>query len=283
MSNVSPLRYPGGKTRACKLLTEIILENGIDLSEYEFLTTPFLGGGSFEFFLGNKYPNLTILANDGYPPLYNFWKTIKSTEQRTTLTENLEKELGEITKEKFMEKRTALTSEDFEETLTNAIDYFIINRCSFSGSTLSGGFSKESSLKRFTQSSIDRIKALNLDKFEFYNLDFQVFMYTIGLIPQEKKHFIFLDPPYYLEKGSKLYGTGGDLHENFDHDALWLLLLSYTSLNIPWMLTYNDCPYIRDLYSSKSTNLEKIKILDVDWKYGMNKTKKSSEIVIINF
>lgn len=38
--------------------------------------------------------------------------------------------------------------------------YFIINRCSFSGATLSGGFSLESSQKRFTTSSIERIKKI---------------------------------------------------------------------------------------------------------------------------
>ena len=283
MTNVSPLRYPGGKTRACKILEKIIDESEIDITTYDFLVSPFFGGGSFEFFLQNKHPTLCVLANDKYAPLYNFWNTIKDTTLRTTLSNNLEKELGNITKENFTEKRKKLTSESFEENVENAQDYFIINRCSFSGSTLSGGFSKESAKTRFTQSSIDRVKTLNLNPFQFYNLDFPVFMYSIGLIPSEKKYFVFLDPPYYLEKGSKLYGTSGDLHEKFDHDALWLLLISYTSLNIPWMLTYNDCPYIRELYSLKSTNHKNIKIKEVDWKYGMNKTKKSSEIVIINF
>jgi len=41
-----------------------------------------------------------------------------------------------------------------------------------------------------------------------------------------------------------------------------------------WIMTYNDCEYIRNLYKDYD-------IRDVNWKYGMNKTKKSSEIVII--
>ena len=44
----SPLRYPGGKTRACSILDEIINEKGFDKS---VVISPFFGGGSFEFFL----------------------------------------------------------------------------------------------------------------------------------------------------------------------------------------------------------------------------------------
>jgi DNA adenine methylase len=283
MSNVSPLRYPGGKTRACKILNTILEENNINLNEYSYLASPFFGGGSFEFFIGNKFPHLTILANDKFTPLFNFWEKVADQNERSTICQELEKELGKVTKESFVEKRETLTNSNMEYTLERARDYFIINRCSFSGATLSGGFSKESSIKRFTQSSIDRVKSLNLEKLKFTNINFVEFMYTIGTIEENKKYFVFLDPPYFLEKGSKLYGNSGDLHEDFNHEALWLLLISYTSLNIPWMLTYNDCPYIRKLYSLESTNHEKIKIKEVDWKYGMNKSKNSSEIVITSF
>ncbi len=58
------------------------------------------------------------------------------------------------------------------DPLKQAIYYFIINRCSFSGATLSGGFSQEASKKRFTQSSIQRISNLNLTYIEFFNMDF---------------------------------------------------------------------------------------------------------------
>ena len=35
---------------------------------------------------------------------------------------------------------------------------------------------------------------------------------------------MFLDPPYYLENKSKLYGNNGDLHQDFNHDLLFDLL-----------------------------------------------------------
>ena len=60
--------------------------------------------------------------------------------------------------------------------IDKALMYFIINRCSFSGSTLSGGFSLESSKNRFTESSIKRINKLDLSNIEIYNQDFKEFI-----------------------------------------------------------------------------------------------------------
>jgi hypothetical protein len=62
------------------------------------------------------------------------------------------------------------------DTLQQAIQYFILNRCSFSGSTLSGGFSQEASNGRFTPSSIDRIAALDFADIEIHNADFLEFV-----------------------------------------------------------------------------------------------------------
>jgi len=39
-------------------------------------------------------------------------------------------------------------------------------------------------------------------------------------------------------------------------------------------MTYNNCEYIKNLYKD-------YKIIDINWSYGMNKTKDSSEIVIV--
>ena len=61
----------------------------------------------------------------------------------------------------------------------------------------------------------------------------------------------------------------GDMHEGFNHAGLSELLKGRTD----WILCYNDCQYIRDLY--KDCKIEK-----VCWAYGMNSTKESSEVLI---
>jgi DNA adenine methylase len=261
IKNKSPLRYPGGKTRACKKIEEVLL-NYFDVSNINTLYSPFFGGGSFEFYMQNKY-NFNIICNDKFKPLYNFWKSCKNNKQ--FLCNKLYKK-PTILKEEFSTYRNLIMNED--DSLTQAYYYFIINRCSFSGATLSGGFSQEASKKRYTKSSIDRVNNLNLNKFTIYNQDFTHF---IDVYPNTCANILFLDPPYYLGNKSKLYGKNGDMHENFDHIKLHALLTQKKY----WIMTYNNCEFIRTLYKDFT-------IIDVNWTYGMNKSKKSSEIIILN-
>ncbi len=251
----SPLRYPGGKTRACKTLDEIINEKDFDTS---VVISPFFGGGSFEFFLCNKYGS-KLIVNDKFKPLISFWKSVQT--RKVELCSELRKLLNVVSKSIFSTMRDTIM-EDTDDFI-QGYKYFVINRCSFSGATLSGGFSTESSKKRFTESSIKRTEDLNLDDVEFHNLDFETFL-------KGKKGLIFLDPPYYLNENSNLYGKNGDMHENFNHEKLFQVLKKRKN----WIMTYNNCDYIRDLYKN-------YEIREVKWSYGMNASKESSEIVII--
>jgi len=260
-TNISPLRYPGGKTRACKVLDKVMTDN-FNMDNFTHIVSPFLGGGSFELFLQNTYSKY-LIVNDIFTPLINFWIMVKSN--RNNLCDALETHLNTIDKPTFYtlrEKHVSLT-----DTFEQAIDFFILNRCSFSGSTLSGGFSQESSVKRFTQSSIDRVRKLELDYVTMYNQDFEPFLNDHS----NSEYLFFIDPPYFLGYKSNLYGDKGDTHSDFDHDRLFKVLCERKN----WMMTYNDCEYIRNLYSEFT-------IIDTNWSYGMNKTKKSSEIIIIS-
>lgn len=262
-TNISPLRYPGGKTRACKIIDHVMLQY-FDINCFDTIISPFFGGGSFEFHLQNKY-GVKLIVNDKFTPLYNFWRQIKIN--KTILCEELRK-IESVSKEHFMAYRNTIMGLQ-DNILQQSIQYFIINRCSFSGSTLSGGFSEESSSKRFTPSSINKIEALDFSNIEIYNHDFYDFININNLI--NDKTLLFLDPPYFLEHKSKLYGNNGDMHEGFDHKLLFDLL--NTKKN--WIVTYNNCHRIREMYKDYI-------IIDVNWSYGMNTTKASSEIIIIS-
>ncbi len=261
--NKSPLRYPGGKTRACKILDKIFNEY-FNNNEFEYVLSPFFGGGSFEFYLQNKY-NFKLIVNDKFTPLYNFWKQIKLDKE--ILYTELNK-IENVSKDLFIEYRKTIMNLN-DNILQQSIQFFVINRCSFSGSTLSGGFSKESSNKRFTKSSIDKIKKLDLTNVELYNEDFEDF---INNNIHYNNTLLFLDPPYYLEKKSKLYGDNGNMHNDFNH----IQLFNVVNTKNNWILTYNNCNFIRNLYKDYL-------ILDAEWSYSMNKTKKSSEIIIISY
>ena len=288
MKNKSPLRYPGGKTRACKTL-DAILTSHFDMRNIDTVISPFFGGGSFEFHLQNKY-NVSIVANDKFKPLYSFWDRSKyeNPELCSKLYAALRNPGGRgapehmadatTSKIRFEELKKGIMDE--KRGLNQAVSYFIINRCSFSGATLSGGFSKEAAKNRFTKSSVDRIQSLSLSNFTISNEDFSEFINRVCSGKPTKSSpktnlILFLDPPYYLKKKSTLYGRNGDMHESFDHVKLFKCLSAPEGNFVPWFMTYNNCDYIRNLY-------KKYTIIETSWSYGMNKTKKSSEIVIIN-
>ena len=90
--------------------------------------------------------------------------------------------------------------------------------------------------------------------------------------------FIFLDPPYFSATKSALYGKNGKLHKIFDHERF-----AENLKNCPhkWLITYDDSPYIRDLFS-----FAEIK----NWQltYGMKNVtqtsnQKAEELFIANY
>ena len=65
----TPLRYPGGKSRACTKMDQYFP----DLRNYNEYREPFLGGGSVALHVTKKYPDIKVWVNDLYKPLVNFW------------------------------------------------------------------------------------------------------------------------------------------------------------------------------------------------------------------
>jgi DNA adenine methylase len=270
MKSHSPLRYPGGKTRSRSLLFNVFCDH-FNRGSIVRIISPYFGGGSFEFFLGDEL-DIDIIANDGFTPLWQFWETCccekdllctRVNEIRTVMNESIDKG-----RSNFNSMRDEIMT--MPSSYEKAAVYFAINRCSFSGATLSGGFSKQSMENRFTESSIERIRKLNTTKFQIENLDGVQFIEK-HWCPNDDSTLMFIDPPYYLGHASKLYGNKGDMHKEFDHVGLYESLKDKNR----WILTYNDCDHIRNMYSQFT-------IIDAKWAYGMNKSKKSSEIIIVS-
>ena len=167
-----------------------------------------------------------------------------------------------VSKENFNHFRKEILSTDDDVEIASM--YFIINRCSFSGSTFCGGFSQESSQTRLTESSIERLLQTDLSNTIISNLDYKVFLQQH---PETSDTVVYADPPYYID--SYIYGRDGDLYQAFEHEEFATEIRRRND----WVICYNDCEYIRNLYKDN-------RIENVSWSYGMNKTKKSSEILI---
>ena len=253
--NVSPLRYPGGKTRAITILSSYV---STYFPNKKVLLSPFFGGGSFELFMTTK--GYTVHGNDLFVPLYTFWTTKQShcDTLATTIKEHMP-----MTKDKFRTLRESILKE--EDSVKIASSYFIINRTSFSGATLCGGYSQQAAEGRLTESSIEKLKACDVRSITFTNLDCNAFLTQH---PETTDTLVYADPPYYID--TYIYGKNGDMHENFNHAAFADTIKKRSD----WIVSYNDCEYIRELYKD-------CRIFEAKWSYGMNAKKASSEIIIL--
>ncbi|MBD2568058.1 DNA adenine methylase [Anabaena lutea] len=264
----SPLRYPGGKSRAIKQISEYLPESFSEFRE------PFVGGGSVFIYLKQKFPDLKIWINDLNRELFLFWHFAQS---------DLSKLVSEIryVKKTYQDGRllfSELTTVDVSSLsdLDRAVRFFVLNRITFSGTIESGGFSLESFHKRFTDSSIDRLEKLETILTEdviITNLDYSQVINAAG-----ENVFIFLDPPYLIAKKSRLYGKDGDLHTGFDDQkfAEDLKLCDHR-----YLITYDDSPQIRE-------NFQGVNIFEWQLQYGMNnykqkKAEKGQELFISNY
>ena len=76
----TPLRYPGGKSRAVVKLLQFLP----DLTQVKEYREPFLGGGSVALHMTQTYPHLEIWVNDLYEPLVNFWQQLQDESNEIT-------------------------------------------------------------------------------------------------------------------------------------------------------------------------------------------------------
>ena len=243
----SPLRYPGGKSRAVKTLLPLI-PTAMDIA------SPFIGGGSVEIALTQR--GQAVKGYDAYKPLVAFWK--EALTRPFTLAAEVIK-LYPMTRSEFVRLQRKMPGTKDRRRL--AAEYVALNRSSFSGTTMSGGMSPGT--PRFTETCIDRLAAFYCPRLEVEEGDF---METIA---RHENDWIYADPPYALRNGNCLYGERGELHKGFDHEALGRILMARDG----WTLSYNDCEMVRDLYKG-------CKFTAAAWTYGMSRTKTSNEVVI---
>ena len=235
----TPLRYPGGKSRATSKLFQFIP----DLKDFREYREPFLGGGSVALEVSKRYPKLDIWVNDLYEPLYNFWKELQDNGQK------LRDELVQL-KQRYPDQGSARTLfldakaylerpvEDVEN-FHRAVSFFIVNKCSFSGITESSSFSRQASDSNFSMAGIDRLPEYQklIANWKITNLSYQ------HLLTDDKAVFTYLDPPYDIK--DNLYGRKGSMHKGFDHDTFAVDCDCFVGRQL---ISYNNSQLIRDRF-----------------------------------
>ena len=207
----TPLRYPGGKSRACTKMDPYIP----DLRDYKEYREPFLGGGSVAIHIAKKYPHLNIWVNDLYQPLVNFWQQLQDRGDilKDTLVDlKTSNNTPELAKELFLQSKEKVNDQTLS-AIDRAVHFYVVNKCSFSGLTESSSFSAQASSNNFTLRGIEKLPGYSkiISDWKITNLTYE------QLLTDDKDTFTYLDPPY--EIGSNLYGRRGSMHKGFDHDT----------------------------------------------------------------
>ena len=233
----TPLRYPGGKSRAITKMSRFLPE----MSMYKEYREPFLGGGSVALYMTKTHPHLQIWVNDLYEPLANFWQTLQhEADEITTRLRTFKKAYStpEKAKELFLESKE-LVDDARASLTTRAVSFYIVNKCSFSGLTQASSFSKQASDSNFSLRGIEKLPEYSklIENWKITNLSYE------KLATDDKNVFTYFDPPY--EIGDKLYGKKGEIHKYFDHDKFAANCDGQTNHQ---MISYNSTQVIRNRF-----------------------------------
>tara|TARA_B100000131_G_C18123999_1_gene613983 strand:+ start:164 stop:1027 length:864 start_codon:yes stop_codon:yes gene_type:complete len=270
----TPLRYPGGKSRATKILLEYIPEN------YNSYIEPFIGGGSMAIALTRRNPDLKVTINDLYYPLYCFWTVLRDVgpqlqDHLFNIKTYLDRHDDEVDRTEAHREAFNIAKEKLSSgtgPYETAVNFYVCNKCSFSGLSENSSFSAQASRSNFSLNGINSLLWYNqaIQGWDIKNED-----YSKVVNPSA---FNFLDPPYLIK--DNLYGSKGDLHKSFDHNRLAELMKVFTGNA---MITYNSSKQVEDLYPTFSK-------LQWDLTYTMRSTQsygadqdKRKELLLVNY
>ena len=268
----TPLRYPGGKSRAINKITPFFPK------EFKEYREPFIGGGSVALYVTMTRPDVEVWVNDLYEPLYNFWCELRDNgrKMRDELIQLKNRHCEPVSAKKlFLEAKEYLSHETRRtEPFHRAVSFWVVNKCSFSGLTESSSFSSAASENNFTVRGIDRLPdySLIIKDWKITNLSYE------QLLCDNKSVFTYLDPPYDIR--SDLYGRKGNMHNGFDHDRFAADCDRFIG---PQLVSYNSSALIKERF-------EGWKVSEFDHTYTMRSTgsymmdqKDRKELLCFNY
>ena len=237
----TPLRYPGGKSRAVVKLLQYLP----DLTQVKEFREPFLGGGSVALEITKRYPHIEIWVNDLYEPLYNFWCELQHNGQDlqdTIWSKKNHYPDPDTARKLFNQSKEEINDPDLS-SFDRAVAFYIVNKCSFSGLTESSSFSEQASQSNFSFNGIDRLVEYSelIEGWTITNLSYE------RMLCDDKNVFTYLDPPYDIK--DNLYGRKGGMHKSFNHDEFAEECDRFTS---PMLISYNSDQIVKDRFKEWS-------------------------------
>jgi DNA adenine methylase len=291
----TPIRYAGGKSKAVKIITPYV-------KDINKIVSPFIGGGSLEVHWASM--GKEVIGYDLFDVLVNFWNVLLNNRDELVLklkeivptgdeynrikeilmkwdnTQNMLKDW----KTKHYVREDVITLDN----ITAAAYYYFNHNTSYGPGYLGWGSSVYLKEKKWND-MIDKISKFDIPTLSVNQGSFET------VIPNHLDDFLYLDPPYYLEKDSdnKMFTGIYPMrnipvhHNGFDHEKLRDLLHNH---NGGFVLSYNNCETIREYYKD-------FELFYPEWSYsmgngetrigknreemGITNSKESHEILIV--
>lgn len=269
---LSPLRYPGGKSKITQFIANVLDTNKITGTYIE----PFAGGAGVALNLLYAGKVKSIIINDVDDGVYSFWKT--ATNEPDYLTNKIKKvpfSYGESNSPEVLSSywqaiKKRYETNKYRDSRLKAFDFLMLNRMNVSGIINAGpigGITQENSYDisaRFNkQTLIERLELLYAysDKIRVTSFEASHFLDLLsqGYFNTTSNSLVYLDPPYF-NQGEKLYNC-------FAPDIIHSLIADKL-LKAPWkwLLTYDTAPQINKLYPQKQ-----VQKFRYDIRYSANK------------
>jgi len=291
----TPIRYAGGKSKAIKIITPYV-------KDIDKIVSPFIGGGSLEVHWASM--GKEVIGYDLFDVLVNFWNVLLNNRDELVLklkeiapTGDEYNRIKEIlmkwdnTQNMLKDWKTKHYVREDVITLYNitaAAYYYFNHNTSYGPGYLGWGSSVYLKEKKWND-MIDKISKFDLPTLSVNQGSFET------VIPNHSDDFLYLDPPYYLEKDSdnKMFTGIYPMrnipvhHNSFDHKKLRDLLHNHKG---GFVLSYNNCETIREYYKD-------FELFYPEWSYsmgngetrigknreemGITNSKESHEILIV--
>lgn len=268
--SLSPLRYPGGKSKIYHKVKHLIETNSLGDRTY---VEPFAGG--FGIGIGLLCDNIvqSVILNDFDVHIYHFWYSVLySTDDLLRKITDTPITIDEREKQKIVYKDLA------SDALSDGFATLFLNRVNFSGVIKGGpigGATQSGTYKLDCRFNKDEIKkkiteiALLKNRILLHNYDASDLI-SNRLEFQNNATFFNIDPPYVV-KGSRLYAN---YFNKPDHKNLEQIITEHLK-DIPWIITYDDCELIRDIY-------KKYFMTGYDIQHNARVSVQGKELVITN-
>ena len=249
--SITPLRYPGGKTWLIPYINKFLEFHSISPGT---IIEPFAGSASVTIGLLSSNLMKTGIICEKDPLIIAFWNSaLNHNAELCESVLNLD-----VTMDTWWDFKRYIAPESSLHygTVDLATAFIFYNRTNYSGIINAGpigGKSQKSSYKLSCRFNKERIIA-KIKHLEAYSGRISVVSDDgIELIRRYQKRaeaddlFFYIDPPYY--------GAGKVLYRDYFRDTEHTeLAKTVKTLNSPWLVSYDENEFIRQLYAGSESN-----------------------------